>query len=51
MDRDWSLNEHRLVEGVAEEGAAPPFEQLAVWRRAARLSSVIDRGLQDLRDD
>ena len=50
MDGDWPLNEHRLVEGVAEGGAAQPFEQLEVWRRAARLSSDIDRGLKDLRD-
>ncbi|EGV15861.1 four helix bundle protein [Thiocapsa marina] len=50
MCSDWFLDEQRLVDGVAEEDAAQPFEQLAVWRRAARLSSDIYRGLKDLRD-
>ncbi len=50
MDCEWPLDEHRLVEGVAEEVAAQTFEQLAVWRRAARLSSDLYRGLKDLRD-
>ena len=50
MDCEWPLDEHRVVEGVAEEVAAQTFEQLAVWRRAARLSSDLYRGLKDLRD-
>ena len=35
---------------MAEDVAAQTFEQLAVWKRAARLSSDIYRGLRDLRD-
>lgn len=50
MGRDWPLDEHILVEGVAEDDDAQAFEQLAVWKRAARLSSDIYRGLKDLRD-
>ena len=50
MCSDWFFDEQRLFDGVAEEDAAQPFEQLAVWRRAARLSSDIYRGLKDLRD-
>lgn len=50
MGSDWFFDEQRLVDAVAEEDAAQTFEQLAVWRRAARLSSDIYRGLKDLRD-
>lgn len=50
MDEGGALDEYRLLDGVAEEGAAQTFEQLAVWRRAARLSSDIYKGLKDLRD-
>jgi four helix bundle protein len=50
MERGWPLGHDRVVDGVAEDVAAQTFEQLAVWKRAARLSSDIYRGLRDLRD-